>query len=453
VVLNIHSQLSLSNKSRISSETLGRSSSGNITVEAGAISIIDSALRAATAPESTGGNAGNIKVNVRDSLVISQLKPLSLQEFPVPVGISSSTNASGQGGQLEIFAGNSVVLSGFGNDSRTGLFAAATGAGFGGNLTLNTTELKVQNGSEISVSSSNPVTGKAGIINISARSIYLDNQGKITAKTISGNGGDIRLQVQDLFLMRHQSSISTSAGTGSNGGNGGNITINMPRGFLVTAPNENNDITANAFNGSGGKVEITAKEIYWFTPRSRADLVRLLGTNDPSKLDPRLLTSNNITAISQNNPNLNGTVAIAILGLDPSRGLLELPGNLVDPASLISQDCKPGNKQANSSFVDTGRGGLPANPMGMLGGEAVIRRLATLDPPAGSQSSGESSEDNSSESYSQGQRMPAIAQAAPGIVEAQGWIVRPDGVVVLVADPPTATPAAPMLATSSCQYR
>ncbi|MDF5733525.1 MAG: hypothetical protein PUP92_37510 [Rhizonema sp. PD38] len=110
-------------------------------------------------------------------------------------------------------------------------------------------------------------------------SISLD-LGMITAQTRSGNGGNITLIPQNLLLLRNHSLISTTAGTSSANGNGGNITINAPNGFVVATPNENNDIIANAFNGSGGQIQINAQGIYNFNQLSLADLETLLKTND-----------------------------------------------------------------------------------------------------------------------------------------------------------------------------
>ncbi|MHC5833610.1 MAG: S-layer family protein, partial [Nostoc sp.] len=77
---------------------------------------------------------------------------------------------------------------------------------------------------------------------ISANSIFLDNQGVITASTASGNGGNVRLNLQESLLMRHDSLISATT-TGN--GNGGNVSINAP----VIVGLENSDIIANAVQG------------------------------------------------------------------------------------------------------------------------------------------------------------------------------------------------------------
>nr|WP_199784686.1 hypothetical protein [Nostoc sp. 'Lobaria pulmonaria (5183) cyanobiont'] len=54
--------------------------------------------------------------------------------------------------------------------------------------------------------------------------------------------------------MRHGAQISTTAGTAEAGGNGGNINIDVPSGFIVAVPSENSDITANAFTGTSGRL-------------------------------------------------------------------------------------------------------------------------------------------------------------------------------------------------------
>lgn len=65
--------------------------------------------------------------------------------------------------------------------------------------------------------------------------------------------------------MRQNSGISATAG---NNGNGGNITINQP--FIVAMPSENNDITANAFQGKGGKISIGTPGMFGISFKAQA---------------------------------------------------------------------------------------------------------------------------------------------------------------------------------------
>jgi len=367
------------------------------------------------------GQGGNLTINTK-RLIIRDGGALSTEALiNFEIG-QQALPVSGAGGNLTINASDSVELirQGF-------IFADTQGTGTAGNITINTGKLLVQDGSQIGAQSLGLGSGNAGNIAVRARVIALENQSQINATTTASQGGNITLQVQDLLLMRQSSFISTTAGTAQAGGDGGNITINAPKGFLVTAPNENNDITANAFSGKGGNVTINATGIYWFTPRSRADLEQLLGTTDPAQLNPSLLPTNDITAISQGNPNLSGRVTLNTPDIDPSRGLVQLPVDLTDASRLIVQTCPTGDsiaKQPNE-FIITGRGGLPPTPSEAVNRDAIQVDLVTadaVDRPFVSQNE-------------PAQNRPSLPSESP-IVEAQGWQVAADGAVFLVATVP-----------------
>ncbi|MHC5718247.1 MAG: filamentous hemagglutinin N-terminal domain-containing protein, partial [Nostoc sp.] len=266
--------------------------------------------------------------------------------------------------------------------------------------------------------------------------------GELTSNSDSGKGGNITLNVQKLLLMRRGSQISTNAETSQARGDGGNITINAPAGFLVTVPSENNDITANAFSGSGGKVTINAKSIFGFVPRTRADLVKLLNTSDPEQLNPSNLPSSDITAFSQQSPSLNGTIQINSPDADPSKGLVQLPINLVDTSKQIVADCNSGGKTGRSSFIATGRGGVIADPtQPLISDDAVIVDWITLSPEIKNRADSIQTRAvvhkqlNTEEKL---QRVNSVNQPTQ-IVEAQGWLIDANGNVVLVAQMPTAT--------------
>jgi large exoprotein involved in heme utilization and adhesion len=172
------------------------------------------------------------------------------------------------------------------------------------------------------------------------------------------------------------------------------------------------------------------------TVRSREDLARLLGTNDPTQLNPRLLPTSDITAISQTNPSLSGQVITITPDVDPSRGLVNLPAVPVDTS--VAQGCTAGGSQATSEFIVTGRGGLPPNPGEALSTDAVQVDLITLKPEVDKPST------------------PAVStsptSSAPAqLVEAQGWVINTNGHVVLTAKAPTVTPHSSWQKTADCQ--
>ncbi|RCJ25746.1 hypothetical protein A6S26_15545 [Nostoc sp. ATCC 43529] len=342
------------------------------------------------------GNAGNILVSAKDEIRIA--------------GSDSSLQA-----RQETIAKLSVRFPEFavyGNSpsSSSGLFANTQvgSTGQGGTISIQTGNLFVQDSGRISVTSQG--TGIAGKIDITSSSISLKDRGQLIAETASGNGGDINLQVQNILLLRRNSLISTTAGTSQAGGNGGNITINAP--FIIGVANENSDIIANAFNGQGGRVDITAKNIFGLTVRTREDLQNLLNSQ---ALDPNLLPTSDISAISQTNPTLNGIINIDALNLNPTQGVTELPTDLVDVAQQINQQLC--NITQNSSFIITGRGGLPETPNATLKPDATWEDWRVL---------ADESPKNDTER--------ADLQIKP-VLEAQSWLVDAKGIVHLTAQP------------------
>jgi filamentous hemagglutinin family protein len=340
--------------------------------------------------------------------------------------VSADTFSQGRGGKLTVIASDSIELTGKstlanGTPVPSGLFTQASdpyktgNIGDAGDLRIQTARLIVRNGAGVAVTRDVLDSGTAGNLEIVAHSIQLDNQGFLTAKTLSGNGGDITLQVQDLLLLRHGSEISTTAGLAPAGGDGGNININSQ--FLVALPLEDSDISADAYTGKGGNVEIMAQDIF--------------GTESRRKNTPQ----SDITASSE--LGIDGVVKINTPDIDPSRGLVALPTELVDASRLIAHNCSSDGSQVASTFTVTGRGGLPDNPSETLSSNAVWTDLRPNLNLAATSSS------------------PPIAArrshptAAP-LVEAQGWVINDKGEIVLTASAPRVTPHNPALTPAQC---
>jgi filamentous hemagglutinin family protein len=310
----------------------------------------------------------------------------------------------------------------------SGLFAntEANSSGQGGTIHVTSPQLTIQDSARISVDSQG--TGVGGSISLSANRLTLNNQAAITADTNSGQGGSITLDLQDLLLFRRQSRISTTAGKQGAGGDGGAIAINLDpnHGFIISPPLENNDIVANAFSGSGGTIEINAKGVIGLVSLTRQELEQKLGTTDPEKLDPKYLQTNDITAISQTNPQLNGVVSISSPNIDPSKGIGSLPTNAADPSQQIAQSCSAGDKIA-STFTDAGRGGLPPKPDDFLTTDTVwedIRLHATTTQQTALNSS-----------------TTPIKQQTTLTMPATAWVFTDKGEVTLISHAPKSTAA------------
>jgi filamentous hemagglutinin family protein len=463
---------------QILTSTTGKGDGGNLIVNArDSIEILGSLSRTNPATLSTGsadaGNAGNITINTAR---------LRIQDLGfIAVGSSGRFDentlefkpATGKAGNLVINASKSIELIGnTSTGSNGGLSSSTVGFGDAGQVTIATKQLVIRDGAQVNVSSRSPQfldneiflgdvnnLGKAGNLEVRARSILLENQGKLTSETDTGEGGNITLQVQDLLVMRRNSQISTNAGRVQTVGDGGDIIINAPNGFIVANNRENSDITANAFTGSGGRIQINAAGIFGMVQRRREGIARRLGTNDPANLDPQRLLTSDITAISQTSPLLSGQININTLDVDPSKGLVELPVNLVDASSQIATDCGVQTGQ-RSSFVATGRGGLPLNPSEPLRSHAVITQWVTLDEETQSQKdviarptelSKYHTDDSQpivelltpKRSHTSKRTIKSVHTPPEPIVEANGWISNEKGEVILIVNSPTALPSSP----------
>jgi filamentous hemagglutinin family protein len=334
--------------------------------------------------------------------------------------VSAGTRSTGKGGTLSVMANHTIEVIGKSADGRfpSTLTAQTTGAGNARNLTIATQQLTIRNGAEVNVSSTG--TGIAGELRVEADAIRLDNQGKIRADT-RGGGGNINLSTDDLILRRG-SSISTNA-RGSNI-TGGNITIDTDN--LVAVPQEDSDISANAENSFGGRVIVNASGIF--------------GT----EFRPQDMPLSDITASSALGAQFNGVVQLNTPDIDPSRGLANLPIEVVDASNQIDQTCAAGRGEAGKNeFIIIGRGGLPSNPYEMLSPDDVWEDVR---PPSGF------SHRRNSQPDAARIVTPQLTTGNPKqqLVEAQGWGINDKGQVVLTATASTATPHDTGIGSATC---
>lgn len=408
---------------QINSTTSSVNRAGDLTVKAADVELSGDALSATGElitndlglPFPSGLFAGtDIGSKGQGGTLTVETNRLNLKDGAV---VQTSTLGEGGAGDLIVKASESVELIGTAKGSQfpTSLLAVSGGipgfpgvveaTGRSGNLRIETGDLTIQDGAAVAVSSLNPDSnGGAGNLQIQAQTIRLDNQGKLTSETASGNGGNIDLHLRDLLLLRRNSKISTSAGIEGAGGNGGNITINTP--LIVAVPSENSNITANAFTGTGGQVQIAAQAIF--------------GIKDREEETPLL---SDITASSE--LGVDGVVEINTPNVDPSFGLVNLPSVPIE--TEVVQACQPGRSQAKSEFFVTGRGGLPPNPTDLLSSDAIQVDWVTLNPEV---------ENHSSPAVSRNSTAPKPTS----IVEAQGWVIGNNGEVMLTASVPNVTP-------------
>ena len=458
--------------------TLGSGETGNLTVNTGRLTLKEVAILSANTDGA--GPGGDLVINASESIELAGSDLLLAQlsdglPFVLNTALFASTSGSGDAGEMRLSTPRLILRGGAGlvlNSSSSGrpgnaiitasesveLIGTSPPGAFafpssilpsaidpsatteGGNATIVTENFIIRDGAAIIAN--NSAVGGGGSIEVAANRILLDD-GRIAVTTAFGQGGNIRLQARDI-LLRRNSEITATAGSVSSPvsslppetaaffaplvtgvGDGGNIVIETDN--LVAL--ENSDIIANAQEGVGGRVSITARGIF--------------GTQFRQEQTPR----SDITATSALGPQFSGIVEINTPDAEPASGLVELPEQVTDPSDRIITGCAA---EQGNSFTVTGRGGLPSDPAaGLLGrplwwdarnplpiarqetGRPIAERRFIPSPIA-------SASANSSQ---------APGYSAP-IIEATGWRMNARGEVELVAQIP---PAAPWYKPARCQ--
>jgi len=336
----------------------------NAITETGA----NSGLFANTLTNSTG-NGGNIEIvtsnfNLTDS-----------------AQISASTSGSGQGGNLFVTAPQAIAISSNGQ-----LSVETSGAGAGGNLTIDTQQLTVQDGAQVSAStsSSNPNGGGGNILINSTQSLNLNQasllaqskgaapagnitintrnltnrDGRITTSSEQSTGGSIAIAASTINSFG-SSKITTNVNSGAGGG--GNIYLEADSVLAF----DDSDILAFARDGRGGDITLNTPSFFGENYRTA-----------PRNTNPDALDNNNRVDI-----NASGAVSGVVVTPDVSfiqNSLIDLPENQLNTNSLLASSCIVRRNQATrGSFTITGTGGLPQRP-----GDSQMSSFPTVDVEA-----------------------------------------------------------------------
>ncbi|NES19329.1 MAG: filamentous hemagglutinin N-terminal domain-containing protein [Symploca sp. SIO3E6] len=383
--------------SALVSLTSGSGNAGTIGIDTKYLIIEDGGVISALTSPTSNGKGGSITVNASELVLLAgtssdNLIPSSISVDTTGTGIAGtltintrqfiardgarisaltlSPDKEGRGGRITLNALELVELSGRSPDGllRSGVQAQTFGEATAGNITITTNDLRILNGGTVNVSGANAIdaanfkdrietifdvissrggnnpgsissvqgTGDAGDILVDANTILLLDQGEIVAVTPSGEGGNIDLFVHCLLLLRNNSQISTTAGTAQAGGNGGNITIDAPNGFIIAFPGEDSDITANAFEGNGGRVNISTQAIFGLEFRDRETSLSDITASSEQGLAGEV--------------NINRTVET-----EPEQGLTSQPNEPVE-VELI-EGCQIGRGRESAQYSYIGEGG------------------------------------------------------------------------------------------------
>ncbi len=368
----------------IYSDTLDVGAAGGLSMTARSIMLLGEAHTAAGAinilTDTYGaGRAGDITMHT-DTLL--------MQDGAV---VSADTGGPGDGGNIDVTA-KSIVMAG---QHSTASLSTTSFEGQPGAITIQTDFLTLKADSHITAEAFGP--SAAGSIRISARQVLIDDTGgrangyagisvnSDTSGLTSGlRAGDIGIDA-DTVSLRNGARISSLSATESPGGD---IAINAAREIRLA----DSEITTQA-GGDGGNVHLTAPSfVYLLDSRITAESVGGNGGNitiDPQFVilnDSQINTSaafngGNITIVSTSvlaSPSLdeslfatgqkgvNGTVTITAPDLDLSGSLVPLSLSLLDATSQLRPQCAVRLPGGASSFVVSGRGGIPVEPDALL---------------------------------------------------------------------------------------
>jgi filamentous hemagglutinin family protein len=199
--------------------------------------------------------------------------------------------------------------------------------------------------------------GDAGRITITARDgIRLSGDSAITAESISGGGGILKINAEGLVFLE-KGEITTSVKKGA--GKGGDLTISNPQIVVLN----NGKIIAQAEKGHGGDITINS--------------------------DHFIQSKDNLITISASSRlGMDGKVKIDSPDMDMEKFLVVLPAGFVDASNLMTTPCSQHLAENLSSFVvraSEGTSNMPDDllPSGPLLSESLPIKTATSikNPP------------------------------------------------------------------------
>lgn len=345
--------LSLQEGSQISAGTFGFGNAGNVTINSTLTEVVGSfgepgaggpsSIRSAS-ERPWAGNGGTVTINTGRLLVADGGQ------------IVTGTLSASDAGNIVVRA-NAIELRGGDAFGQSGLVSSAVdfqGSGLNGssgNITVETSELRIADGGTISVSNTptggnpnlTPGQGPAGDITVSAQNILLTDGSSLNADTLNGDRANIQVDATTLTLM--DSRISTNA-TGT--ATGGNITLNTGALTLL----DNSTISANSVANFGGRVIINT-DLLVQSPESA------------------------ITATSALGPEFDGVVNIDTP--DPVPDTVQEQTENPSETKQVIAACE---QLTDNEFVATGQGGLPIDPTQVLSPQsswADVRTLTAAD--------------------------------------------------------------------------
>jgi filamentous hemagglutinin family protein len=302
--------------SAILTETGGRGAAGDLTISTGLLSILDGALITGGSLPGATGNSGNILVRA------DAVEVVGVSQFDSASSLLADNFGAGNGGSLTLNVGRLSIRDGGGVAARairtvggtvivnasevevigtnpngrspSSLAAQVRGSAIGGNLTINTQQLSIQDGGQVSVSTFG--NGRGGNLLVNADSIDIQGRSLIGRRLSSGlfaqvnagatgAGGTLTVNARQLTLQG-----GGLVATGSLGfGNAGDLSITASESVRVIGialdgvSRSTISSQVDRSGGAAGNVRITTGQlavqqggeitVSSFSPKNAGDLV------------------------------------------------------------------------------------------------------------------------------------------------------------------------------------
>jgi large exoprotein involved in heme utilization and adhesion len=231
-------------------------------------------------------------------------------------------------------------------------------SGRGGNVSIDAREVTVRNGGRISVGTLGP--GPAGSLTVVADAVRLSGGGLIESNSgdamspHAGRGGDVT-------VIAHRS-IEADGGSRISGrserNDAGTVTLLTPGTLLL----RNSEVTTAA-DLSGGNIFIDPEFVVLNNSRILANARLRSGGNITIQAQNYLPSVGSLVDASSEE-STPGAITIDARVVDIAGSIAALESGLADTRSLLLEACGMRVGAAASTFVVTGRGGMPAEPGG-----------------------------------------------------------------------------------------
>jgi filamentous hemagglutinin family protein len=377
ITVTLSDNLEVTGGSMITAWSVSSAPAGDITLTAKNIivtqeSIINNAAFAS-------GSGGHLKI-VADTLQVTDGAQLSSGSTFAPdrgrlLDLVKGTKLTGDGGDITIQAlgpTGSVIIDGQGS----GIFADTEGTGVGGSINLSAKTLTIQNGGTISASTTGTdprATGGSIIVNATDQ-VTLTNRASITASSTGpADAGNIFVNAGQQLDVLDSSSITTQAAQAS----GGNVDIRaIDRIRLVDSTIST---SVKGAEGSGGNIFIDPKVVILEGSTVTAEAVGGAGGNI-TFVTPLFLadSASTVSASSQSGP--SGTVTIQSPTANLSGAVGQLVSKTSPPQVLLQNRCVALAGGEQSTFILSGRNTLPVEPGGWLSSPISTEHWTGVSP-------------------------------------------------------------------------